>query len=209
MSFEFLNTLKVLDVYKPGGYSFSIDVARVEFPCAHCGDTLTIKVAETEAGDYAYFCPRCMKPSVKWVDDKGKSQYAPIKQPSKAPMGTPNNIVDAWIEGERCFYAGAYNAAAMVYRKLIFLVAVDCGMPPKNENGRAPNFDVCLDHLLLEEYITGRGRKTWAETIRSIGNDAVHEIEPITENQARDSRSFIFMILKLVYEYEELAQKDC
>ena len=148
-----------------------------------------------------------MKPTVVGRDDEGNSQSAPTKQPSKAPMGTPDNIEDAWVEGERCFYAGAYNAAAMIYRKLIFLVAVHCGISPEKDNGRAPNFKECLDYLVEKKRISHEDREDWADTIRTIGDKATHEIDPITRDQAKALRSLMRVVLKTVYERKALAQK--
>lgn len=204
---EFLNQLNVLDVYMSGGDSFSIDDARMDFSCAHCGSNPINKVAEVEGQGCALFCPNCMKPSVVWIDSEGNSQFAPARQPSKAPMGTPKGIADAWFEGERCFYAGAYNAASMIYRKLIFLVAVNRGMPATDKGKSSPSFAKCLGYLVSEGYISNRDHRIWADTIRTIGNNAAHKIKPITDNQAEVSRYFIRSILETVYEREVLAKK--
>lgn len=206
MASEFLNRLSVLNSYEVGD-SFSIDDSRVDSPCAHCGSQLTNKVFEIEGEGYGLVCPYCLKPTVVWIDDKGKEHCAQTGQPSKAPMGTPANIAAAWYEGERCFHAGAYNAASMIYRKLIFLVAVHCGMPAKDKKDNAPDFTKCLDYLVKKGYISDRHRKTWADTIRLIGNNAAHGIKPIKDNEAKISRSFIRVILELVYEHEALAKK--
>lgn len=206
MASEFLNQLKVLHDYEVGD-TFSIRDARVDFPCVHCRSEFTNVVAQIEGVSYALFCSYCLKPSVVWVDNEGNLQSAPAQQPDRAPLGTPDGIVDAWFEGERCFHAGAYNAASMMYRKIIFLVAVDRGMPAKEKNKSAPNFAKCLDYLVSEGYITERHRHVWADAIRIIGNNAAHEIEPITDEQAKVSSYFIRIILETVYEHEVLVQR--
>lgn len=206
MASEFLSRLNVLDIYAVGD-TFSIGDAWVDVSCAHCGSSPTHMVAEIEEVSRALFCSYCMKPTVVWVDDEGNLQSAPAKQPSKAPMGTPDNIEDAWVEGERCFYAGAYSAAAMIYRKLIFLVATSCGMPPKNDKGFAPGFDKCLNYLVLEKHISSEDKEYWADTICIIGNKATHEIDPITGDQAEALRSLVRVVLQTVYERKALAQK--
>lgn len=204
---NFLNELKVLNTYRIGGDSFDIDDARMDFSCAHCGSKPINKVAEVEGQGYALFCPNCMKPSVVWLDHEGNPQFAPVKQPSQAPMGTPKGIAEAWFEGDRCFYAGAYNAASMIYRRLIFLVAVNRGMPATDKGNSSPSFAKCLGYLVSEGYISDRDHRIWADTIRTIGNNAAHKIKPITDDQAEVSRYFIRTILETVYEREVLAKK--
>lgn len=206
MASEFLSQLEVLHDYEVGD-NFSIKDARVNFPCMHCGSKFNNIVAQIEDVSYALFCSYCMKPSVVWADDEGDFQFAPARQPAKAPLGTPDSIVDAWFESERCFHARAYNAASMMYRKLIFLVAVDRGMPAKEKNNASPTFVKCLDYLVSEEYISHRARRVWADAIRIIGNNAAHGVEPITDVQAEVSRYFMQIILEAVYEHEIFAQK--
>lgn len=189
------------------GHSFGTSESHIDVPCAHCGGTPINKVAELGENAAAAFCPHCRKPTVIWANDDWEVFIAPHQQPEPAPEGTPENIQATWHEGELCYHAGAYNAAALMYRKIIFLTAVDHGLPAKNAKGWAPNFDKCLNHLETEGFFTSRQRETWAEAIRLIGNEATHEIEPISSDQAKASRVFTRMVLTIVYENELVARR--
>lgn len=97
---------------------------------------------------------------------------------------------------------GAYAAAVMLCRKLLFHIAVSNGLPPKNEKGWAPNFKDCTDHLLNEGLITNRMRP-WVDRIKDVGNEANHEIVPITEAQAEDVAMFSQKLLELAFEMDD------
>ncbi|OFM30549.1 hypothetical protein HMPREF2698_12005 [Corynebacterium sp. HMSC072A02] len=94
-----------------------------------------------------------------------------------------------------------------MYRKIVFLVAVERGIQPKNKSGFAPNFQQCITYLLEQDYLTERQQTIWAESIRRIGNDATHEIESISQEQAEGSKKFTRLLLENVYEHESVANR--
>ncbi|WP_448856458.1 DUF4145 domain-containing protein [Corynebacterium camporealensis] len=212
MSSEFWNNLEVINSSYMN--SFKREQAYIDVPCGHCSATPTIKIAELnkldaaarERRSTAVYCPHCSLPSIYWKDGQITGK-APQGTPDLEPEGTPPRIGEAWIEGERCFHAKAFNAAALMYRKIVFLVAVERGIQPKNKSGFAPNFQQCITYLLEQDYLTERQRTIWAESIRRIGNDATHEIESISQEQAEGSKKFTRLLLENVYEHESVANR--
>ena len=192
---------------------FSREGSCINIACAHCGASPTNKVVETYnehfRGQIAIvtICPACYRPTLVWKDDQGDRHIAPRSMPKEPAIGTPDHIADVWKEGERCYGAKAYNAAALMYRKLIFLVAVDRKLPEKSENGRAPNFRQCLEYLNNEDYINKREEKVLGELIREVGNSATHEIEPLGEEEVKVARKFSYKMLESVYEDSVEANK--
>lgn len=138
MPSEFWNSLEVINSNCLN--SFTRDQAYIDLPCGHCSATPTIKIAELtrldatarERRSAAVYCPHCSLPSVYWKDGQLTGK-APQGTPDLEPEGTPPHIGKAWFEGERCFHAKAFNTAALMYRKIVFLVAVERGMQSKTK----------------------------------------------------------------------------
>ncbi|PFG16957.1 uncharacterized protein DUF4145 [Propionicimonas paludicola] len=131
----------------------------------------------------------------------------PGAQPFDVPKGLPNTEAAVWAEIRSCLAAGAFTASAMMCRKLLFHVAVATGLPAKDKSNRAPTYAQCVNHLEAEGVITKRMR-TWVDRIKDIGNDANHEITPVTEKQALDVAGFTHQLLRLSYEMDELVKPD-
>ena len=49
--------------------------------------------------------------------------------------------------------------------------------------------------------------RPWVERIKDVGNDANHELQPISEQQAMDVAGFTFQLLKLSYEMDTLVNQ--
>lgn len=76
-------------------------------------------------------CPACYRPTTKWIDSDQNIYVAPRAAAKEAPEGAPKAVAEVWDEGEKCYKAQACNAAALMYRKIIFFVAVDRGLSKK------------------------------------------------------------------------------
>jgi hypothetical protein len=66
----------------------------------------------------------------------------------------------------------------------------------------APNlsFIQYVDHLAARGYVPPNGR-TWVDHIRKKGNEATHEIAPVSKVDAEDLISFAGMLLRFIYEF--------
>lgn len=132
-----------------------------------------------------------------------------VRFPGERPFGTPEHlsapVVAAWQEALDCYSANAYTSCALMCRKLLFHMAVEAGLPEKNEKGRAPRFDECLKHLVAEEIITGKQKERWVDSIRVWGNSATHDLAPIDKSKAYQALQFMHQLLQIVYTFPRSA----
>lgn len=123
----------------------------------------------------------------------------PAAKPLSIPRGLPAVEATAWNEARECLAAGAYTAAVMMCRKLLLHVAVTHKLPEKDSRGRAPSFFEAIEYLEATGIITKRMRP-WVDRIKDVGNDANHEISPVTRESALDVATFTEQLLRLAYE---------
>lgn len=189
----------------------------------------TYKTSDSEAWEQDARCPHCGTESlvrvVMQVDEQGRTfskatrwlrctacrkgsviqsgALYPTGMPLRQPKGLPELDDRIWHEVRVCLGAGAYAATVMLCRKLLFHVAVANGLPAKDDKDRAPTYLQAVEHLETKGIFTGKMRK-WIDKIKDVGNDANHELEPITEAQARDVAAFTQQLLVLAYELDAL-----
>lgn len=106
-----------------------------------------------------------------------------------------------------CLASGAFTAAVMMCRKILFHIAVSNGLSATDEKGRAPSFLSSVNHLQTAGIITSRMRP-WVDRIKDFGNDANHEIHPIEMSVALDVAAFTEQLLKLTFEMDELMARN-
>ena len=187
-------------------YSTGSQASWFDVKCAHCGGPQMYKVAATTSSTVPTAmwlrCPLCLKGMV--LND---GQVSPGVMPHHEPMGMPPDESAIWNEARACLSVGANSAAVLLCRKLLLHIAVSEGLPAKNEKDRAPTFAACVDHLIDEGVVSARMRK-WVEKVKDIGNDATHELTPITAQQAAEISTFTLQLLVLAYEMDaRLAQE--
>lgn len=130
----------------------------------------------------------------------------PVKVfPRPWPFAVPDHLEDhvrgTWIEALRAYAAEAFTSSSLMCRKIVFHMAVEAGLPAKNDRGFAPNFEACVKHLVKEEYITKRQQNQWVDSIRQWGNKATHELEPINREVAYSALEFTLELLRMVYSF--------
>jgi len=177
--------------------------------CPQCdGGTQMLVVAAIVDGNYNLKddstlwlrCVNCYKGAM--LDGATGVVYPPIR-PLSEPLGLPAIDAAIWNEVRSCLGVGAYAAAVMLCRKLLFHIAVAHGLPEKKANDRAPSFYEAVDHLQAEGLITPKMRP-WVDRIKDVGNDANHEVSPISQQVAGDVAVFTEQLLKLAYEMDAL-----
>lgn len=204
--------LKKIQTVTASGHMTSYGAAEprawIDATCGHCGGQQFLVIAQqTDANwqthpDFTKWvkCISCRRGS---VIDQG--EVFPSAMPLRVPKGLPPIDGVIWEEVRRCLGAGAYAAAVMVCRKLLFHVAVAHGLEPKNDKDRAPTFFEAVEHLEGEGLITKKMRP-WVDRIKDIGNEASHELEPISREVALDVATFTEQLLVLAYEMDALMQ---
>ena len=141
------------------------DTAWWSAQCSYCGTATMLAVALGEASKATGYrksawlmCVNCGKGA--WAI--GYSNNIIFQSPQPAPFTTPDHLspeVQAtWKEACDSFTAGANTACTLMCRKLIFYMAVEAGLPGKNDRNRAPGFEQCINYLVAEGFITGKYR---------------------------------------------------
>lgn len=182
-----------------GNYTITDARAFEQLKCAECGALQHLVVGRTAAADRFWLrCVNCKAPSVV---DRGR--VWPGTRALSAPLGVTGIELDVWNEVRDCLAVGANTAAVMLARKLLLHIAVAQGLPEKNEKGWAPTFAEAVSHLENADIITKR-MVPWVERIKDVGNEANHEITPISASVALDVATFMEQLLKLAYEMEAL-----
>jgi hypothetical protein len=180
------------------------DEAWTRAECDQCGEGQVAVVAFAANNGKKIVWLRCVSCR------RGMVSNNDVISPPPIPLGIPRGVVDdnlsVWNEVRRCLGVGAYSAAVMMCRKLLFHVAVSHGLAEKNGNGRAPNFYQALEHLQDEGIITAPMRK-WADRIKDVGNQQNHEIAPIDPDDARDIARFTEKLLELAFEMDFLYEE--
>lgn len=188
------------------GLSVSDDESWVDLVCPHCGTPRLVMVAADVDGNFKpqpgmtrwLRCAACKKGCIETA-----GVLHPAVMPLREPIGLPSDDGRIWREARTCLGVGANAAAVMLCRKLLFHIAVSHGLPPKNKQNRAPGFAEAVKHLAAEGIVTRR-MLPWVDRIKDVGNDASHELSPITAEQALDVATFTEQLLRLAYEMDAL-----
>ena len=181
-------------------YGTADDNAYTEQDCANCDSRQSLVVAiDTHNGTRWLRCVACRTGMVRY----GNLATHPAARPLRVPAGVPEDVVRAWNEARDCLSVGANTAAVMICRKVLFHLAVEHGLPPKNDRDRAPTFIECVDHLQDEGIFTARMR-SWVDRIKDIGNEANHDLTAISAEAATDVATFTQQLLVLAFELDAL-----
>lgn len=145
---------------------------------------------------YIYICPYCKSPS---FFNEHRAQYPSATTGS--PVEHLSEEVDiAYNEARRSYAASAYTSSALMCRKILMNVAVERGAEQNK------TFKYYVDWLTKHHYVPPNS-EGWIDHIRNKGNDATHEIPPITQEDAQELISFCEMVLKFIYEFPARAAK--
>lgn len=134
-------------------------------------------------------CPGCEKPTFF----EGDKQMPGVAF-GAAVNHLPSDVAGLYTEARNCMSVSAFTASVLATRKLLMNVAVAQGAA---ENG---SFQSYVNYLAANGYVPPNATG-WIDHIRSKGNEATHEIPPISEVDAKDLLTFMEMILKLVFEF--------
>jgi hypothetical protein len=119
----------------------------------------------------------------------------PEPKPSKAPDHVPDGIAAYFIEASDNLKRAAYTSSGMMSRKVI---DVSTKRQLGSDSGRYRDNRNRIDALANNGSIT-RDLQDWAHHIRVGGNDAAHEDDPFTKDEAADLLSFTELYLTYVY----------
>lgn len=118
----------------------------------------------------------------------------PTRPPVGAPPHTPEAVNRRFIEGDQAFQRESWNAAVAMYRSALDIATKALDGVPKGLS-----FFKRLEWLHDNHRITP-DMKDWADHVRVEGNEALHDPEDFTEEDAKPLRLFTEMFLRYIYE---------
>lgn len=168
------------------------------YTCGYCGN-----VAGSNRGYQApesiqpplhliYLCSFCGKPT---YFDRVADRQIPAARFGDDVEYIPADVAAVYREARNCMTVEAYLAAVMLCRKLLLHIAVAEGADPDT------TFAQAVTYLETAGYLPARARAPWIDHIRQKGNEATHELTPVTRADAERLINFAEMVLKLIYEY--------
>lgn len=137
-----------------------------------------------------YICPSCGLPT---YFDNTKGQLPHPKFGSKIDYLPKPGVEELYNEARINYASQSYTSAVLSCRKILMNVGVDQGGNPNEK------FAYYVDYLNNNHYIPPGGRQ-FIDKIRTLGNEATHEIQPKSEPEAKLAIYFTEILLKNIYE---------
>ncbi len=117
----------------------------------------------------------------------------PRRSNSAAPEGVPSSAAQAFEEGCESWTDGRYSSAVAMFRR-----SLEIALKQFSPDVDAWKLEKRIDKLAGLHLIT-QDMKDWAHEIRLVGNEALHEEEVPTKEEAEDLMLFNEMLLTYLY----------
>lgn len=175
--------------------------------CGYCGAKVTSekgmslkyateeKYTHSNSKPYGVFvCTNCHMPSFIFRDIQ-----VPGSEFGNVVSGAPDNVTEIYNEARKSFSVQSYTAVILLARILLSHVAVSLGA------NDVSNFAKAVDFLKDNNYIPNTSEE-WIDSIRKVGNRTNHELTINTKEEAETIIKFCEMLLKINYEYPNIAK---
>lgn len=171
------------------------------FTCGHCNHYMSAddgyifnNARGQQTPTQIYVCAHCNRPNYFEHQGDGRTIQSPGSAFGSPVDGVPSSVDSLYEESRNCMKVSAYTSAVLACRKLLMNIAVEEGA----KDGKP--FITYVEYLADKGYVPPGG-KGWVDHIRKQGNEATHEIDMKTEDEAKDLISFAEMLLKFIYEF--------
>ncbi|MFX1567224.1 MAG: DUF4145 domain-containing protein [Promethearchaeota archaeon] len=135
-------------------------------------------------------CHNCNR--VVLVLNNGIEIY-PRPKPEESDKRIPNNVKEDFDEAKMCFSVNCYRASSAMSRRALETCCIDKGAD------KSKNLQGMIEDLFTLGIIT-KDIKDWADTVRWIGNDAVHvSANKVESEDAEDILDLAKQIFHIVY----------
>ena len=168
------------------------------FKCKYCDNVVASDLGyrqTSRSGGYMegfiVVCPFCRHPTY-FLDN-----YRQIPGTTYGDMVSDidnKDIKEMYAEARNCFSVNSFTSTVMCCRKILMQIAVDQGAD------EGMKFVQYVDYLVAKHIVPEKA-KAWVGEIRTLGNEANHEIHLMNSDQARNAIDFTSMLLKILYEY--------
>lgn len=157
--------------------------------CGACGSPVCFRAQNMQGGPNG---PTASNGSIEppWE----VAEIWPSRQPSRSPPHTPGPVARRFLEGEQAYVRESWNAAVAMYRS-----ALDIATKAMPDVPDGATFFKRLEWLHDNHRITPDIR-AWADHVRVEGNDALHDPDDFTQEDAKPLRFFTEMFLRYVFE---------
>lgn len=179
------------------GWNNTSEMGGMGWVCGYCGAEVggNVGFERIRGNDKSvYICPRCQNPTAFISDGPSVGQFPRPTARNRYVSNLPKPVGDLYDEVGRCMQCGACTSAAMAMRKLLMHVAVDKGA----QEGLP--FAGYVKYLVDAGWIPPSGLD-WVDRIRTVGNEATHEIAIVPRGDAEALLDFTEMLLRIVYEF--------
>ena len=168
------------------------------FTCGHCGNDVASDKGYFDGGGHAriYICPHCSNPTYF-----NAGVQLPQVAPGNEVQHVPEQVEALYREARNCVAVAAYTSSVLACRKLLMNIAVSQGAV------ESLRFIEYVDHLANSGFVPPNGRG-WVDHIRRKGNEATHEIQLMSQEDANELISFAEMLLKFIYEFPARVPAD-
>ena len=184
-----------------------MDVQRLSsksFTCWNCGKSIASEYGYNSSNHVPYIgkmaiyiCHHCNAPSI--VDSYGNLSIPIFK--GKKIEKLPKEIEYIYNESRACISIGAYTATVMLLRKILMNLAVINGAK------EGAKFIEYVDYLCEKGYVHRKQTKQ-ADIVRTMGNEANHQIENKTKEEAEQIFKFVEFLLLNNYEFADEEETD-
>jgi len=137
-----------------------------------------------------YICPACQGPTT-FTEVR---QQLPGIAPGEPVEHVPENLNKLYNEARASAGIEAFTATGLICRKMLMHIAVEQGASP------GANFVSYVEYLSAQNFIPPNG-KGWVDHIRTLGNEANHEIRFVSRDEAFMLIEFIQMLLRFIYDF--------
>ncbi len=178
-------------------YHQSREVTGISYNCGYCGSIAapskgywTSNAGYNDTG-HIYICSNCNQPT---YIREGTDIQIPGPIIGRNITHLPDSINSLYDEARKCITVSANTSAVLACRKILMNVAVQEGADEDK------SFQFYVNYLETNNFLPPKG-KGWVDRIRLKGNEATHEIAPMTQQDATELIGFVEMLLRFVYEF--------
>jgi hypothetical protein len=173
----------------------AVTVPPSRFDCPHCSTAVSatqgyIGQADNFPWRYITICPACH--AATYFDEEGR--MFPAQRLGRHVKNLPDKVAAIYEEARNASSVSAYTACLLLCRTLLSHVAVERGAT------KGDTFQRHLKHLFTTGDLPPKAER-WADSIRTSGGEAAHELVVATKDDAHKILTFATMVLELVYEY--------
>jgi hypothetical protein len=162
------------------------------FQCQVCGEGIIAKIQPPQNPNALNQWVTGQAPMKNQFGEILLSRYWPETVEIKPPTDVPVNVTRFYLQGMSNMKLKHFDAAGTMLRK-----SLDTALKRLDPSGKG-TLQHRIDNLPAAIAITP-AMKEWAHQIRELGNDAAHEEDPFTEEEATTLQAFTELFLTYTF----------